>query len=129
MKNVILLALLFTTAFQTLITQEQDDFELITSGKWHIEYVEMSGQKIPMPIEMQNTNWVVFHADGKQEGMEEGRKYVGKWEYDASKKVIRTDDLDGKVEQKLISVDQNSLVVSVKEQGVDLIMGMKKMLP
>ena len=79
-----------------------------------------------LPAEMQKMNWVIFHADGKQEGMEEGQKYVGKWEFDKSNKIIRTDDLDGKVDQKLISVTENKLIVSVKEQGTEIIMGMKK---
>ncbi|MEO1010921.1 MAG: hypothetical protein AAFX53_06410 [Bacteroidota bacterium] len=126
MKKIILLTFLVLTSSQNLIAQEKDEFELITSGKWHLEYVEMAGQKVELPAEMQKMNWVIFHADGKQEGMEEGQKYVGKWKFDKSKKIITTDDLDGKVDQKLISVTENRLIVSVKEQGTEMIMGMKK---
>ncbi|KSA14157.1 hypothetical protein [Maribacter dokdonensis] len=126
MKKIILLTFLALTSLQNLIAQEKSEFELITSGKWHLEYVEMAGQKMEIPAEMQKMNWVIFHADGKQEGMEEGQKYVGKWEFDKSNKIIRTDDLDGKVDQKLISVTENKLIVSVKEQGTEMIMGMKK---
>tara|TARA_R110002012_G_scaffold113139_1_gene259111 strand:+ start:40 stop:414 length:375 start_codon:yes stop_codon:yes gene_type:complete len=122
MKKIILLAFLTLTSLQTLIAQEKNEFDLITSGKWHLEYVEMAGQKMELPAEMQKINWVIFHADGKQEGMEEGQKYVGKWEFDKSKKIIMTDDLDGKVDQKLISVTENRLIVSVKEQGTEMIM-------
>ncbi|MFD1095604.1 hypothetical protein [Salegentibacter chungangensis] len=126
MKKIILFTFLLISAFQTIKAQEKDEFELLTSGKWHLEYVEMAGQKMELPAEMQKNNWVIFHPDGKQEGMEEGHKYTGKWEYDRSEKIIRTDDLDGRTDQKLISVSENKLIVSVKEQGAEMIMGMRK---
>lgn len=126
MRKIIVLSFLILTSFQSLFAQEKDEFKLITSGKWYLEYVEMAGQKMELPAEIQKMSWVIFHANGKQEGMEEGRKYVGKWEFDKSNKIIRTDDLDGKVDQKLISVTENKLIVSVKEQGSEMIMGMKK---
>ncbi|MDO6492441.1 MULTISPECIES: hypothetical protein [unclassified Cellulophaga] len=126
MKKIIFAVFLILTSFQILSAQKKSDFDLITSGKWHLEYVEMAGQKMKLPVEMQKNSWVIFHSDGKQEGMEEGRKYIGKWKFDKLKKIIRTDDLDGKVDQKLISVTENKLVVSVKEQGADMIMGMTK---
>lgn len=126
MKKIILLTFLALISLQNIRAQEKSEFELLSSGKWHLEYVEMAGQKMELPAEMQKMNWVIFHADGKQEGMEDGQKYVGKWEFDKSNKIIRTDDLDGKVDQKLISVNENKLIVSVKEQGTEMIMGMKK---
>lgn len=126
MRKLILLTLLFLGSIETIKAQENEEFELITSGKWYLEYIEMSGQKMELPAEMQKSNWVIFHADGKQEGMEEGQKYIGKWEFDRIKKVIRTDDLDGKVDQKLILVNENKLVVSVTQYGSETIMGMKK---
>ena len=71
-------------------------------------------------------NWVLFHKDGKQEGMENGQKYVGKWEFDKKNRIIKTNDLDGIAEQKLISSSKNKLIVSIKEQGSVMIIGMKK---
>ncbi|BDD03884.1 lipocalin family protein [Aureibacter tunicatorum] len=126
MKKIILLTFLALISLQNIIAQGKNEFELIISGKWYLEYVEMDGQKMELPAEMQKMNWVIFHADGKQEGMEDGQKYVGKWEFNKSNKIIRTDDLDGKVDQKLISVNENKLIVSVKEQGTEMIMGLKK---
>jgi hypothetical protein len=124
MKKVIIFTFLIISSLQIINAQEKDEFKLITSGTWHLEYIEMEGQKMNLPTEMQKNNWVIFHANGKQEGMEEGRKYEGKWEYDTSTKTILTNDLDGKVEQKLIMVDKNKLVVSVMDQGSKMIMGM-----
>jgi hypothetical protein len=126
MKKGILLTLLIFSSFQTISSQEKNEKNLITSGKWHIEYMQMGGKKMDLPAEMQKMNWVLFHKDGKQEGMENGQKYVGKWEFDKKNSIIKTNDLDGIAEQKLISVTKNKLIVSVKDQGSVMIMGMKK---
>jgi hypothetical protein len=40
--------------------------------------------------------------------------------------VVKTNDLDGIAEQKLLSVTKNKLIVSIKDQGSVMIMGMKK---
>ena len=126
MKKTILLTLLIFSSFQTISSQEKNEKNLITSGKWHIEYMQMGGKKMDLPAEMQKMNWVLFHKDGKQEGMENGQKYVGKWEFDKKNRIIKTNDLDGIAEQKLISVTKNKLIVSIKNQGSVMIMGMKK---
>ena len=126
MKKGILLTLIIFSSFQTISSQEKNEKDLITSGKWHIEYMQMGDKKMELPAEMQKMNWVLFHKDGKQEGMENGQKYVGKWEFDKKNSIIKTNDLDGIAEQKLISVTKNKLIVSVKDQGSVMIMGMKK---
>ena len=58
--------------------------------------------------------------------MENGQKYVGKWEFDKKNRIIKTNDLDGIAEQKLISVTKNKLIASIEEQASVMIMGMKK---
>jgi len=120
------IALLIVLSFQIINAQEKDEINLITSGKWYIEYMEMSGKKMALSPEIQKNNWVIFHKDGKQEGMEEGRKYVGKWKFDKKNRILKTNDLDGKSEQRLISVSKRKLVISVKEKGVEIFMGMRK---
>ena len=126
MKKIIFLTFIAIVSYTNLQAQKTNEFELITSGKWHLEYMEMGGKKMELPAEIQKMNWVIFHPNGKQEGMEQGTKYVGKWEFDESTKTIRTNDLDGKGEQKVISVTDKKLIVSVKEQGSVMIIGLKK---
>ncbi len=126
MKKLVLLTFLILSSFQTINSQEKNEKDLISSGKWHIEYMEMSGKKMTLPAEMQKSNWVIFHQKGKQEGMENGQKYVGKWEFDKKNRIIKTNDLDGITEQKLVSVTKNKLIISVIQQGNKMIIGMKK---
>ena len=90
MKKLVLLTFLIISSFQTINSQEKNEEDLISSGKWHIEYMEMGGKKMNLPSEMQKMNWVMFHKSGKQEGMENGQKYVGKWEFDKKRRIIKT---------------------------------------
>ncbi len=59
MKKIVLLTLLIISSFQTVNSQEKNEKELITSGKWYIEYMEMSGRKMDLPAEIQKSNWVI----------------------------------------------------------------------
>lgn len=79
-----------------------------------------------LPIETQKANWVLFHKDGKQEGLEDGKKYVGKWFFDEKKRILKTNDLKGTSEHKLISVTKSKLIISIKQKEGEMIMGMKK---
>ena len=126
MKNYIFLTLLMVNFSQVLNAQGKDEYQLITSGKWFLEYVEIAGQNIELSAEMKKNNWVIFNVGGKQEGMDQGKKYTGQWKFDSSKRILQTNDLDGKVNQKLILVTENKLVVSLKEEGIKMIIGMKK---
>jgi hypothetical protein len=69
-------------SFQTILSQEKNEEDLIISGKWHIEYIKKEWEKIDLPSEIQKMNWVIFHKSGKQEGMENRQKHIGKWEFD-----------------------------------------------
>ena len=116
-----------TATYLNGVKQENDEFELISFHKWYVEYVETAGQKKETNPEVAKNNWFFFRNDGKLEGLEEGDKYVIKWDYDQSQKTIRTDDGEGtKNDFKLISVTENKLVLSIKVEGVESIIAMKK---
>ena len=127
MNKFVLLTLLIISSFQNINSQEKNEKDLITSGKWHLEYMKMKGKKITLPTKMQKSNWVIFYKNGKQEGSENGQKYVGKWMFNKKNRIIKTNDLDGIGLQQLISVTKNKLIVSIEEQGSKMIMGMKKL--
>ena len=126
MKRHIFITMLLLICLQILQAQGKNELKLISSGKWYLEYVKIAGQNMKLTTEMQKENWVIFHEGGKQEGMDQGQKYTGSWYFDSPKRILQTNDLDGKVNQKLIVVTESELVVSVKEGGIEMIMGMKK---
>lgn len=47
--------------------------------------MEMRGQKMALPNEMQKNNWVIFHKDRKHETMEEGKSHFEKWKLNQKK--------------------------------------------
>lgn len=126
MKKIILLIFLIASSFQTINSQEKNEKDLISTGKWHIGNMEKDGQKINLSVEYKKMCWMIFHKDGKLEGMELGQTYNGIWEFDGKNRILKTTDFDGKVERKLISVTQNKLIFSVKDQGSELITEMEK---
>jgi hypothetical protein len=126
MKKIVFLTFLIISSLQSINSQEKNEKDLISSGKWYFEYLEMGGKKMNLPTEMEKTNWVLFHKGGKQEGMEDGKKYFGKWEFDEKKRILKTNDLEGKSEYKLYSVTKNKLIISIKQKEGEMIMGMKK---
>ena len=38
-----------------------------------------------LPNEIQKNNWVIFHKDGRQKTMEEGKKHFEKWKFNQKK--------------------------------------------
>ena len=125
MKNIFFLTFIFLT--QGLIAQENIKKDIICSGKWHLEYLSFDGIKDVLKPKQQLKSWVIFHSDGKHEVMEMGEVYIGKWEYIPEKGIIKTTDRDGVVDQNIIEINENTLVVSVKEQYAEIVMGLIKL--
>lgn len=125
MKQLLIIAFLVISNYS--LGQEIDIKELICSGKWHLEYLEMDGDKDYLSESEQKTNWVLFSTNGNLEVLEEGENYSGTWEYLAEKGVLRTNDRDGKVDQKIIKITKSVFIVSVIDFGEEIIMGMRKL--
>lgn len=107
----------------------QNDINLICSGKWHLEYMKVAGNKIPLPAEMIENTWVIFHSDGTTEGMnQEGELTKGKWEYFKEIRSIKgttTDEEETHI-QKIISISESKFVVSAIQHEHEYITGFTK---
>ncbi|HAA18078.1 MAG TPA: hypothetical protein DCR93_24240 [Cytophagales bacterium] len=107
--------------------QDNEKQSLLCSGKWHLDYFTFDGDTLKStPSELTN-NWVIFHANGTEEVMEEGEKYNGTWEADWVNMVLKTQDRDGTVDQKILELHPATLVLLVKEEYADVVMGFKKL--
>ena len=99
----------------------QDDISLICSGKWHIEYIAMSGKKTAFSSEMKETSWTIFYRDGRVKGMNtEGLYPKGKWEYLKEIRAIRTRREKGSDIQKIVSLSKNKMVVSLAGNDIEI---------
>jgi hypothetical protein len=105
----------------------QDDISLICSGKWHIEYIEMSGKKTTFSSEMKEISWAIFYRDGRVNGMNtEGLYTKRKWEYLKEIRAIKT--IKGKDSdiQKIVSLNNNKMVVSLPGKEIEI--GLTKLI-
>ena len=121
-----IIIILFFTFFQVVNAQQTEESKLISSGKWYIDYFEVAGQKMASSADSKESNWALYYESGDYEAMEEGQDHFGNWQYDSTTKIITIDDMDGQTEQKVVSVTDKILIISVDDDGMELIIGMKK---
>ncbi len=126
MKKLIIITLILISSLQTIAGQEKNELELITSGKWYLEYMEMAGQKKSLPIELKENNWMIFHSDGKHEVMTMSEMNVGKWEYLKDEKTIKMTDKGQVSNQEIITLNDNELILRFKQGEMEILMGLKK---
>lgn len=114
-KITIILLTIISFSFQS--NNIQDDMELICSGKWYIEYIEVAGKKVPLPPDMIKNCWAIFYADGNAEGMDQkGVVTKGKWEYLKEERAIKS-FYENEIEVQKIVAISNAKLVCAKDQG------------
>ncbi len=126
MKKLIVISLILISSIQTIIGQEKNELDLITSGKWYLEYMEMASQRKALPIELKENNWMIFHSDGKLEVMTMGEMNIGKWEYLKDEKMIKMTDKGQDSNQEIVTLNDNELILSFMQGEMKIMMGLKK---
>lgn len=105
----------------------QNDISLLCSGKWHLEYIEISEKKIPLPPNMEKNSWAIYYSDGRVEGMDQdGMPTNGKWEYLEETRAIKVTEKEETGIQKIISISDSKLVFSVNQHEQEMIIGFTK---
>lgn len=105
----------------------QDDINLICSGKWHLEYMKVLGEKIPLTPAMIENSWVIYFSDGRAVGMDiEGLPTIGKWEYLKEIRALKVTDEEETDIQKIISISESEFVVSTTQHEHEYIIGFSK---
>lgn len=126
MKYYIILTLISILLLPPQSNNKISDIRHLTNGKWHLDYIEMSNQKLPLPQDMKDNTYVIFFSDGKHEYFEMGSKRIGTWEYIEKSRSIKTLDKDGEIIQHILTLDKANLALKVDEQGQEMVMGMSK---
>ena len=95
MKNLITYlvpVLLFCTSFLGF-SQEENNFDNLTSGKWHIASVEIENQVMDVDAE---DHWMVFYENGLYQIMLDNEEQVGTWEIDQQNEIkFDVEDFNG----------------------------------
>jgi hypothetical protein len=85
---------LLFTSIQSKKQTEKIDLELLSSGKWTMDYMIMEGLKNDMPTEKG----------------QEREVFISNWEYIESNNSIRIFDRNGSVEQKVELLTKTELI-------------------
>lgn len=126
MKKLIVITLILISSLQTIAGQEKNELDLITSGKWYLEYMENAGQKKTLPTELKENNWMIFHSDGKHEVMSFSELNFGKWEYSKDERTIKMTNKGRVSNQEIITLNDNELILRIKDGEIEILMRFKK---
>ena len=126
MKKLIVITLLLVSSMQTIAGQEKNELDLITSGKWYLEYMGNANQKKTYPTELKENNWMIFHSDGKHEVMSFNELNFGKWEYYKDKRTIKMTNKGRISNQEIITLNDNELILRNKDREMEVLMKFKK---
>ena len=93
MKFLLTLIFIVFTSFLSF-SQEQNNLESLTSGKWKIESVEIEDEVMNVKDE---GHWMVFYPDGLYQIYLDNEEQVGTWKIDKEKGLKFDDEaIDGK---------------------------------
>ena len=90
-------------------SQENKNLNNLTSGKWHIDSVQVENEFM---IVTKEDNWMVFHVDGTYQIMLDKTAQIGTWAVDEKNEMkFDSKSFDGK--SHLEEIDYNNLKFSI----------------
>ena len=126
MKKIVLLTLLIVSSFQNINSQEKNEKDLISSGKWYIKYMKFGENKRVLPDKTKNENWMLFNQNGKAEITTQGIKSIEKWNCGEKNGIINITEEGKFSEYKIEKLNESELVVSRTYLNKTTTLGLKK---
>lgn len=116
MKDVLILLRKVFTLFVFLLgmsflsfSQEKNNYDNLTSGKWQIESVEIENEIMDVSDE---GHWMVFHSNGVYSIMLDKEEEAGTWSLDAKNEIkFDTENFDG--ESYIKKINEKELKFSI----------------
>ena len=114
----------FLLASTVTFSQEINELDFLTSGKWFLESVQIGDQTQEFS---KGNSWMAFHADGKYEIMMSENEQKGNWKFDENEKAIQFQDAENLVAGfKIKTLNENQLFVVASEGDVAYTMKLKR---
>ena len=126
MKKLIIITVILISSLQTIVGQEKNELDLITSGKWYLDYMKNPSQEKTFPNEQKENNWMIFHPDGKHEVKSFGVLIFGKWEYSKDEKTIKMINNGMVSTNKIIKLNDTEMTLEIKQGDIEIMMRFKK---
>ncbi len=125
MRKLSLALLLFLSVTSISFSQEINELDFLTSGKWLVESVQIGEEVQEFP---ENSSWMIFHADGKYEVMMSDNEKKGNWKLEETTKVIRFEGDDGDLGGglKIELLNKKELLFSATESEIVYTMKLRK---
>jgi hypothetical protein len=126
MKKIVVLIFLIIGSFQTINSQEKSKKNLISSGKWYIEYTKFGDNKRLFPEKTKNENWMLFNKNGKAEITTRGIQSKEEWNYIEKKGIINITE-DGEFTEYIIKkLNESEFIISRKYLNKITTIGLRK---
>jgi len=123
-KSILLIAFLIFTI--TTLNAQENDRELIMSGKWYTESIQVGNGRYDIPKEHIKDIWMEFNEDGVCKTYSFDKKEHGTWTYNPEKRTVKIILKDHILNQRIISINSNRLIVASSQGGEEIIVSMKK---
>ncbi len=89
MKKIIILFVALTAiSFTKTPIQEGATINLLCSGKWKIDYIELDSNRHDLPKSRRDQTWLMLYKDGTNDAMSPQGLHKGTWKYNAEKNEI-----------------------------------------
>jgi hypothetical protein len=126
MKKIVVLIFLIIGSFQTINSQEKSKKNLISSGKWYIEYTKFGDNKRLFPEKTKNENWMLFNKNGKAQITTRGIQSKEEWNYIEKKGIINITE-DGEFTEYIIKkLNESEFIISRKYLNKITTIGLRK---
>lgn len=124
MKKVFPILLLLLSVTSLSFSQEINELNFLTSGKWFVESVQI-GEEIENYSE--DASWMVFHSDGKYQVVMNNNEKQGVWKFEELTKVIKFEGDESLANGlKVELLNDKELLFSATEGDVVYTMKLKK---
>ncbi|WP_422091542.1 hypothetical protein [Tenacibaculum ovolyticum] len=124
MKKVFPILLLLLSVTSLSFSQEINELNFLTSGKWLVESVQI-GEEIENYSE--DASWMVFHSDGKYQVVMNNNEKKGVWKFEELTKVIKFEGDESLANGlKVELLNDKELLFSATEGDVVYTMKLKK---
>ncbi|CAM1347081.1 hypothetical protein [Tenacibaculum insulae] len=124
MRKVFPMLLMFICVVTSSFSQEINELDFLTSGKWQVESVQI-GEEVQ---NYSNDNsWMVFHADGKYQVVMSDDERSGNWKFEEATKVIKFEEDESLFEGlKIELLNKKELLFSATEGDIVYTMKLRK---
>lgn len=115
MKKAIALFVFFLGATYLSFSQEKNNLDNLTSGKWQVKVMEINGEKLELSGDK---HWMVFQTNGTYKIALAEKEQLGTWQLLENQKEIKFDSDNFYGSSKISKLTDKEFLFSISEGDV-----------